>query len=876
MAHDDSHSTGNAGANCLVCEFDPFVRNNYFTGKMMGAGEFVAETQYHSEKLRHHHVRLHGWGVVCGLKVTQHPAVECRPRYVLVEPGSAIDCCGHEILVPDPEYVEVSAFPAVKKLAQSTTAALHALTLCVRFRECPTEDVPALYDDCGCDDTKCLPNRILESYEFDVMVDPPLTPARPTADAIFGAIAATPAGARWAAVAQGKLYAIDPTDTTQLMQIDLAGHKTTRLALGAKGLNAIASADGQKVFVVTEGKGGATQRVLMNFAAANGKQLGADRNIPDTGASSTVLLAVSGSLPKTLLTLVAQNGKMHTWKDDPIVDLNTAPGQGVNDPVTIGTAPSNLAALIAQPDGARAYAVDGVSRAITVLDLSGPNLATQAVNALPTTAKANALSYVKAGTTDYLAVTSAPDQQLFIIKPDFATPANSTVPFTLPLAHTPQFVMAPDPNWIQVYERDAANAYLQSVTIAPLALNQAPLVAGARAVAGGDLTLVVLAKGGGAMLLDSATYATGPCDELQWRHLQGCDTCDVPNCVVLATIVNYQAGAAISDPPTPPDTTANDVANRIARIDNRQGRRILLNTQTLQAWIACIEAKAGGGQQGPQGPQGPPGQNGQNGGPGPQGDPGPGLESGLTRINFISWRHNTHGNDFARIRVRGAVHPGLVIGFTGPVGFADAVRPIDAGHVFEVLLRDRRPDVPLLCRCAALGTVLPVAPLPTPAPTDFEAITQPVSDFWAFLFTGRSVADWARESDEVWVKLRGDFVIDSSRRAIDAEFVRAMLPTGDRPAGSGFGVQGGLFESWFWLREGPNEIGIAPAVDVNRANAQELAAVPGITAASAERIVAARARRPFVSAADFRRRVRPSDRAWGLMQSLITFQPPEA
>jgi hypothetical protein len=37
-------------------------------------------------------------------------------------------------------------------------------------------------------------------------------------------------------------------------------------------------------------------------------------------------------------------------------------------------------------------------------------------------------------------------------------------------------------------------------------------------------------------------------------------------------------------------------------------------------------------------------------------------------------------------------------------------------------------------------------------------------------------------------------------RAIDAEFVRAELPTGDRPKGSPFGIQGGLFESWFWVR----------------------------------------------------------------------------
>ena len=47
------------------------------------------------------------------------------------------------------------------------------------------------------------------------------------------------------------------------------------------------------------------------------------------------------------------------------------------------------------------------------------------------------------------------------------------------------------------------------------------------------------------------------------------------------------------------------------------------------------------------------------------------------------------------------------------------------------------------------------------------------------------------------VRLNGEFVVDEDGRAVDAEFTRAELPTGDRPAGSAFGVQGGLFQSWF-------------------------------------------------------------------------------
>ena len=76
---------------------------------------------------------------------------------MIVEPGSALDCCGHEILVPDEEIVDSPPSRRSRQLAKDDTAALHTLQFCVRFRECPTEDVPVLYDECGCDDTNARP-----------------------------------------------------------------------------------------------------------------------------------------------------------------------------------------------------------------------------------------------------------------------------------------------------------------------------------------------------------------------------------------------------------------------------------------------------------------------------------------------------------------------------------------------------------------------------------------------------------------------------------------------------------------------------------------------------------------------------------------------
>jgi hypothetical protein len=47
-------------------------------------------------------------GIACGLTVRPHPNPACRGEYVLVEPGAAIDCCGHEILLTHEEVVPLA------------------------------------------------------------------------------------------------------------------------------------------------------------------------------------------------------------------------------------------------------------------------------------------------------------------------------------------------------------------------------------------------------------------------------------------------------------------------------------------------------------------------------------------------------------------------------------------------------------------------------------------------------------------------------------------------------------------------------------------------------------------------------------------------
>ena len=471
---------------CPTCDFGPLARNHYFTGKLLVERDFRDEQRFFVDKLRLHNARLHGWGVVCGLKVVPHATPACRTRYVCVEPGTAVDCCGHDVHLRELECIDLHAIPAIKALMSANDTKVHTLQVCIRYRECPTEDIPVLYDECGCDDVRCAPNRVLESYELDVMVDP---------------------------------------------------------------------------------------------------------------------------------------------------EIVTPP----------------------------------------------------------------------------------------------AFPAS--------------------------------------------------------------------------------------CSDLWTKTIDGCPSCDVENCVVLATIVKWKIGDVIDAP----------------RIDNVTGRRILPSVSTIKDYLDCIGTGGGGGTgptgpqgpigptgpQGPVGPAGPQGAIGPAGPQGPQGPPGPGLELNLTRIVALSGRHNKSMPSLLDINDASGnlVGRGIVVAFSASVLWDSVHHP----HVFQLLLRQdlftRQRDDRFDCRCAYLTPMVAVDPkldpsgelvigaiaLAAPDTPPPAGVTKAV----ALLLDDSAISRLSSpRAGDLFVKMRGDFVLDEMKHAIDAEFTRAELPTGDRPSGSSVGIQGGTFESWFTLKQG--------------------------------------------------------------------------
>ena len=78
---------------CDICKVRRFERNHYYHGKMLSARDLADEQKYFNEKRWLINRAILGWGIVCGLDASLDPSC------LVVEPGLALDCCGHEILV---------------------------------------------------------------------------------------------------------------------------------------------------------------------------------------------------------------------------------------------------------------------------------------------------------------------------------------------------------------------------------------------------------------------------------------------------------------------------------------------------------------------------------------------------------------------------------------------------------------------------------------------------------------------------------------------------------------------------------------------------------------------------------------------------------
>jgi Collagen triple helix repeat (20 copies) len=803
---------------CGTCTIAPFTRNNYFTGKLLLERDFTDEQQYVRDKGRHHNQRLHGTGVVCGLELVQHPSADCRDRFVRLEPGTALDCCGNEILVVDAEDLELAAFPAVMELDPDDES-LHQIQVCLRHHECGTEPVPVLYDDCACDDDRCLPNRILESFQVDLRVDPPATPATWTGPRLVrGPDVALPdvrgvlalPGGDVVVAAGSEVHLVTPGMTTPALTVDVGGQ--------VQGLEVAA---GGNLYVAHDDGSGS---VAVSVIAVDTLTVSHTKTIASSALPATTAMSVDGRL----LVLMGGPGVLAVFAATLETGSNAAPKK-----TTVDKDRSLLVAHPAKPLAYVAAAPGSGDPSPGRIDLVDLDVATVSpMTTLAAGARPSALAVTQSSGVPYLLVATDDALAAYDLDADAAVGSADLSDVVVDVAGS---------GWLYAVSSSGGQSRLQPIGTDRLAAGRPDAAGPATGFEGAAVQVAVPASGEAVYVGFTSTAGAGgvavfeveggSCREA-WDQLRDCEACAEPDCIAVATIHGYRPGFRVQDATDPPSDADQDVEQRIARIDNLAGRQRLRSTAALQSAIECL-LDSGGGGVGPQGPPGPrgapglqgekgakgePGRNGTDGAPGApgapgkagtngldgqDGAPGEGLEQGLTRIDAISWLHAGASSPFDTIfDTAGNPHTGVVVRFTRPV----TVKLIDPKHVFYVEAPHLRgPDdefaMGYRCQCRIEGTVLPVKAT-VDASGEFITEAHETGDpslAVAFVLNPRFVDGVLRKNELEFlaVRLHGEFVIDDEGRAVDTEFTRAQLPTGDHPQGSAFGVQGGLFQSWF-------------------------------------------------------------------------------
>jgi hypothetical protein len=835
LIHEQSNTCCQS-VTCEPCEPQTPLRNHYFFGKLMDVPDFDVEQRYMVEKFKRHHQRLHGTGVICGLEVRAHPNPACRDRYVVIAPGAALDCCGNEILVLNEETVDLHAFPAVAQLIETAEddedAAEHVLQFCVRYRECPTEQVPVLYDECGCDDTRCAPNRILESYCFDVKVDPVLPgPAVHFAPRLewTATLALADSHAVLAHEGSARLYAaaaLAPSGGI-VQQFHLhTGAPIAPRTFAQAVLGMAASADGTRLYVAVAGAGAgnATLEVVDTGTAAafSGPSLGSVAIAGSAGAKVSLLVLPSGLVASAAVT--AAQTELQLW------DVSTTP------PTAVANRSATVAAALSVPslasDGVTFYAAQS-SNTVHRFDSGAPNLNAQTVAVVGS--DIIELDVVRSTAPDALAWIEGAPRQLRLARTDGSALATLALPeppvalLVAPGGRLAYVLMRPGAGPSQAVAVDL-HRLLADPTHPQLALGDALLIGDD----GADLALaghLYAAYGDGVAVL---AIHDADCGDYLRRH--ACPGCDSADCIVLATVQRWRPGRRLEDVTVPPSDPMADAAAGIARIDNDLGRVVVPSVADLAKAVACLldhDGEGGSGEQGPPGPVGPVGPAGPVGAQGPIGLPGPagpagpqgpagagGLDWDLPHICDFNWRQGE--------RINRQQFPGrrfLVVTFDTDIRASD----LHEQSVFVRLGRFRSDqDVLEWCWCdLSLNDRLVVGR--TERPCDARSTFTPGADGNGMVRALRielpgNLFNLLPPTADIGVRLQviidGDFIRGVHRRsgqlrALDADHLpklRVPSPPGPPNPGevpewmqpgddrfSGDGIEGGTFRSWFEL-----------------------------------------------------------------------------
>ena len=153
----------NGQNNNKWCNLHQFQRNNYFYGKLMTVRDFEDEQSYLNEKRHLLNRLIHSSGIVCGFELDiSLSSVNDEVEISFIKGGMVLDCCGHEIVIPDGTLKKV-----INKKTGSTltkTQVTSSLYLYLKYKPCFGEMVNAASNPSSCEET-CCPSRIIEDFE---------------------------------------------------------------------------------------------------------------------------------------------------------------------------------------------------------------------------------------------------------------------------------------------------------------------------------------------------------------------------------------------------------------------------------------------------------------------------------------------------------------------------------------------------------------------------------------------------------------------------------------------------------------------------------------------------------------------------------------
>jgi hypothetical protein len=164
---------------CTCCELICFERPVYHCGHLLTDADLSLQMRYVVEKNKLRNRALHGYGVVCGLRLTCDPDCE---GHILVHEGYAIDDCGNDIVVCETRRFDViAALSACGLLVKPPER--EPCAPCPDERGCHIEQcfyVTICYEeedadyttpfqvDCAAGPQDCVPTRVKERYRLEI------------------------------------------------------------------------------------------------------------------------------------------------------------------------------------------------------------------------------------------------------------------------------------------------------------------------------------------------------------------------------------------------------------------------------------------------------------------------------------------------------------------------------------------------------------------------------------------------------------------------------------------------------------------------------------------------------------------------------------